>query len=177
MVFLHQQGINLRVRLEQVDITGGSAAVKQREKVPLTDVLHRVGSNVGKVVQAVAGKLELAHCGDGVGVGFQNRLPLVNHGLHFKTAPAGGGIFQHDAVGGAAGDYPAVKVLPLFAAKGQVVDDLFRFAVDKPVHQEIFGGEVHNHASQIKDDVFIHTRLLLHITLCLASIIHAKSQR
>ena len=156
VVFLHQQRVDPRVGFEQVDIAGGDAAVKQRKEIPLFDLLHGVRGNVGQVIQPIARQLQLAHRVDGVLVGFEDDLPLVDHGLYLKNASAGGCVFQHDPVGGPAGNIPPVQVLPFLTAKGQGVHDLLRLFVHKAVHQEIFGGEVDNHAAQVKDDVFIH---------------------
>ena len=162
VVLLHQQRIDLRVRLEHMYIAGGNAAVKQWEKVPLFEVVHRIGRNVGKIIQPVPGQLQLAHGVDGALLGVQETFPFVNDRLHLKRAAAGGGVFQHDAVGRAARNDAAVQVLPLLAAKGQRIDDLLRLAVHEAVHQEVFGRIVDNDAAKVEDDIFIgsHRTLL-----------------
>ena len=89
----------------------------------------------------------------------QDGGPLVDDGLHLKYAVDAGGVFQHRSVALFTGDGAAVQVLPLLAAKGQLVHNFLGAFVHKVVHQKIFGIELHDHAAEIKNNIFIHKTL------------------
>ena len=91
----------------------------------------------------------------------QDLFPLVNDGLHLKSAAHLGGVFQHDTVGRRTGDQPGVQVLPLFAAEGQVINRVLGRFVHKIVQEKIAGVEVDDDPAQIEDDIFIHNGISL----------------
>ena len=140
-------------------IAGGNAAVKQREPLPLAQLVHNVGGNVRQIVQPVACGLQLAHNLHGVLFSAQHPGPLLNAGLYLKHAVGAGGIFQHTAVGLLTADGAAVKVLPFRTAENEGIGLLLGQTVHKMVHQKILRRKVHNNAAEIKDNILIHTSL------------------
>ena len=148
MAGLHQSGENFRLRLAQMNVTAGNAAVKQGEEIPLFQIaVHHIAGNVGQIIQPVARQFQLAHGLDGGLFGAQHAFPFLDDGANLKHPVHAGGVFQHDAVGLRAGDNAPVKVLPFLAAKGQVVHNVLGALVGKPLHQKIFGVEVHHNAA------------------------------
>ena len=159
MAGLHQRCKNLRLRLAQVYIARGNAAVKQREPLPLAQLVHNVRRDVRQVVQAVPGGLQLAHDLHSGLFGFQHREPLVKAGLHLKHAVGVGGLLQHDLIGFLAGDDAEVQILPLLAAKDDVVGLLLGTAVHEVVHQKIPGIKIDDNAAEIKNNILVHKNL------------------
>ena len=140
-------------------VAGSNTAVEQRKPLPLAQLVHDIRRDVCQVVQAVAGGLQLLHRMHGRFFRTQNGGPLVDDGLHLKHAVDAGGVFQHGGIAFLAGDDAAIQILPLLAAKGQLVHNFLGALIHKVIHQEILGIELHDHAAEIKNNIFIHKTL------------------
>ena len=70
-----------------------------------------------------------------------------------------GGLLQHDLIGFLAGDDAAVQILPLLAAKDDVVGLLLGAAVHEVVHQKIPGIKIDDNAAEIKNNILVHKNL------------------
>ena len=129
-------------------------------KMPvMAQLVHNVRRDVRQVVQAVPGGLQLAHDLHSGLIGFQHREPLVKAGLYLKHAVGVGGLLQHDLIGFLAGDDAAVQILPLLAAKDDVVGLLLGAAVHEVVHQKILGIKIDDNAAEIKNNILVHKNL------------------
>ena len=142
-----------------MDIAGGNAAVKQREPLPLAQLVHHVGGHIRQVIQTVACTFQLAHDLHGGPFCLHHGGPLLDAGLHLKYAVGAGGVFQHELVGLLPADDAAVQIEPFLTAEHKRVGLLLGAAVHKVIHQKVLGGKIYNNAAEIKNNIFIHKNL------------------
>ena len=107
----------------------------------------------------------------------QDVQPVVQHALHLKLAPGGLGVAQHGLIAVKAGDKPGIQLLPLLAAKGQVIHLLLDLFIANAVYQIGAGGKIHHDTAQIKHDAFIHLKFPLFLMECSAHSIPQSAMR
>ena len=152
----HQGLVQPGVGLGQMQLAAADAPLKQGEKVLLLQVFQGVRGNVGKVVDLVPHLLQPADQLQGAVHGLEHPHPVIQHGLHLKGPALLPGLGQHDLVGLLPGHKPQIQLLPLFAFKYDGLNGRFGLGVAQKVQQVLFGGKLHHHAAQVKDNILIH---------------------
>src|SRR5699024_10641003 len=97
-VLLQQQLVDGRVRLGELCLAGGDAAVEQGPELPLADLVDHVLRNVGQIVDGKAHLLQPLDHLLGFAAGLQHTGPVVQHALYLEGTAGGSGFFQHQGV-------------------------------------------------------------------------------
>ena len=172
---VQQDLVNAGVRLVDVDVAGGHAAVKD----PFQPAAHQQGQDVlrdvAQIIGAVAVVFQPADQLHHPAADPEDAGPVFQHFLHLEGAALllGGG--HHGLVALVAGAEAGVQFLPGLAAKGQPVDLVLDGGVAEPVQQKIFGGKIDHHPAEIENDIFIHRRFSLRYTFF--SVLHSIAHR
>ena len=158
-------------------LAGGYAAVKAVQHAALLEQGQHVLRDVAEIVHAVAMVLQAAHQLLHPAARAQDVQPVVQHALHLKLAPGGLGVAQHGLIAVKAGDKPGIQLLPLLAAKGQVIHLLLDLFIANAVYQIGAGGKIHHDTAQMKHDAFIHLKFPLFLMECSAHSIPQSAMR
>ena len=109
MVFFQQCFVDAGVRLVDVDLAGGHAAVEQALHVPVHQQVEHIFRNIAQVINAVAVGFQFLHQLLHPAAGAQDVHPVIQNALHLKGAALFSGLGQHPLVGLEPGDEPGVQ--------------------------------------------------------------------